>query len=120
MTAVYARRHDGGPDLRGNTRDRKARREWLINAWRADVDAQPDPDPDHEGRHVPALPWQLGEPACRCYRCGALLTVNTVTADRITPGAKGGRYVRDNIRPACMSCNSITGTELREELRHTA
>jgi hypothetical protein len=54
-----------------------------------------------------------GQPACRCYRCGVLLTVDTVTIDRIVPGAKGGTYRRSNIRPACGSCNSETGGAVR-------
>lgn len=52
-------------------------------------------------------------PACRCYRCGDLLTADTVTVDRIIPGCKGGTYRRNNIRPACGSCNSETGGSLR-------
>lgn len=55
-------------------------------------------------------------PCTRCYRCGDLLTFETMTVDRIVPGCKktakyprGGTYVRENIRPACMGCNSETG-----------
>lgn len=55
--------------------------------------------------------------ACRCYRCGVLLTVDTVTADRIKPGCQGGTYVRSNLRPACLSCNAIEGVRIRERLR---
>lgn len=64
-------------------------------------------------------------PACRCYRCGTLLVfeveldVRTLTVDRITPGCvktaeypRGGTYVRRNIRPACLKCNSSTGGKL--------
>lgn len=54
-----------------------------------------------------------GQAACRCYRCGALLTVDTVTVDRIRPGCQGGTYRRENIRPACGPCNSETGGRLR-------
>lgn len=53
------------------------------------------------------------QPACRCYRCGVLLTVETVTVDRIKPGCQGGTYRRDNIRPACGPCNSSTGGAVR-------
>jgi hypothetical protein len=53
--------------------------------------------------------------ACRCYRCGALLTVETVTVDRIKPGCQGGTYRRDNIRPACGPCNSETGGATRRK-----
>lgn len=55
------------------------------------------------------------EPACRCYRCGQLLTVDTVTVDRIRPGCQGGTYRRDNIRPACGTCNSSTGATVRRK-----
>ena len=53
--------------------------------------------------------WRI---ACRCYRCGALLTTDTVTVDRVVPGCQGGTYVRSNIRPACGPCNSETGGAL--------
>ena len=55
------------------------------------------------------------EPACRCYRCGELLTVDMVSADRIKPGCDGGTYIRTNIRPACKRCNSITGATTRRK-----
>lgn len=58
-----------------------------------------------------------GELACRCYRCGGLLVAATLEADRIVPGAKGGTYRRENIRPACGPCNRITGNQLRWEDR---
>jgi hypothetical protein len=64
-------------------------------------------------------------PACRCYRCGKLLTVDTVTVDRIVPGCvktamfpNGGTYVRHNIRPACGDCNSKTGGATRRQSKH--
>ena len=75
---------------RGSSRDRARRRQWLMDTYASDV-------PGH----------------CRCYRCGALLTLNTITVDRITPGMLGGRYTRANIRPACSTCNSSTGGSLR-------
>lgn len=73
-------------NVRGNSRDRLARRQWLVETFRADA--------DH-------------------YRCGCLLTVNTVTVDRIVPGCHGGKYVRNNIRPACGPCNVATGAPIR-------
>jgi hypothetical protein len=63
----------------------------------------------------PAPPGEEGIPACRCFRCGKLLTVYTVTVDRIKPGCKGGTYRRDNIRPACSTCNESTGGKLGAE-----
>jgi hypothetical protein len=80
-------------NARGSSYTRRRRRAWLVETFRADVD--------------------MLEPACRCYRCGKLLTVDTVTVDRIIPGAHGGRYVRGNIRPACGPCNSETGGAIR-------
>lgn len=77
--------------VRGNTRDRAARKEWLLRTFQAD----------------------LGPGYCRCFRCGSPLNFRTVTVDRIVPGCKGGRYTRDNIRPACMGCNRETGARLR-------
>jgi 5-methylcytosine-specific restriction endonuclease McrA len=71
--------------VRGNTRDRAARRRYLLTTYESDV-------PGH----------------CRCYRCGVLLCEVNVTVDRIVPGAKGGKYVRSNCRPACGRCNSAT------------
>jgi len=111
---------------RGNTRDREARRVWLVTTYRADTDAHRLPAvwlgsrPAWEaatGFAPEPVPLGLGEPACRCYRCGVLLTVETVTADRIIPGCKGGTYRRSNIRPACGRCNSSTGGALA---RHNA
>lgn len=84
------RRGSSNANVRGNTRDRRRRREWLVDTFRADVDLD-------------------GQPACRCYRCGRLLTVDTVTSDRVTPGCMGGRYLRDNLRPSCLDCQSYTG-----------
>lgn len=100
---------------RGSTTSRRARREYLVETYRADCDAIVTTD----GKLITttAVEFGTGEPACRCYRCGQLLTVDTVTADRIKPGCKGGTYRRDNIRPACGRCNSITGTQVREQMR---
>lgn len=44
----------------------------------------------------------------RCYKCGVLLNEKTLTVDRVKPRARGGRYTRDNIRPACLPCNADT------------
>lgn len=87
---------------RGNTEDRRRRREWLVETYRANVDALVA----QSGLLVVTVP------ACRCYRCGVLLTVDSVTVDRIIPGCKGGTYRRNNIRPACADCNSETGGAL--------
>jgi len=75
---------------RGSSLRRRERRAYLVKTYRADVTLD-------------------GVPACRCYRCGTLLTEETVQADRIKPGAAGGTYERSNIRPACGPCNITTG-----------
>jgi len=108
-----SRRGTTNGNARGGTEERRRRREWLVLTYRANRDVIyiglrdgshliVDVDPGTEG----------SSPACRCYRCGCLLTVDTVTVDRIKPGCQGGRYTRDNIRPACGRCNSETGGAL--------
>lgn len=82
-----ARRGTTNGNVRGNTRDRAARRAFLLTKFGD------------------------GE-TCPCYRCGATLTDETITVDRIVPGVAGGRYTRENIRPACGPCNSETGGAL--------
>lgn len=96
-----------GGDRRGNARDRRTRRIYLVTHYRANVDLGPD---------GAAVPLGEGQQACRCYRCGCLLTVITVTVDRIVQGCvktreypDGGTYERKNIRPACSFDNSSTG-----------
>ena len=99
-------------NARGGSPERR-RREWLVLTYRANVDVIPI-----ELFHGPLvvevhLGTEGGQSACRCYRCGCLLTVDTVTVDRIVPGCQGGTYRRDNIRPACGPCNSETGGQTR-------
>lgn len=74
-------------NARGNTTDRARRRAWLLQTY-------------GDGT------------TCRCHHCMITLTDKTITVDRIVPGVLGGRYVRDNIRPACGTCNSETGGAL--------
>lgn len=101
---------------RGNVTDRQRRRQWLLETYRADVDY---PDPFDERRYPRTVETGValgaGVPACRCYRCGKLLTIDTVTVDRIVPGCKGGTYRRNNIRPSCSDCANKTGGHLRAE-----
>lgn len=144
-----ARRGTTNRNQRGSTLTRRRRREWLVATYRANVDVlvlrypdladserldkaiedkggygYPDLDflgylDDGTGTALYVVPLGYGDPACRCYRCGDPLTVETVTVDRITPGCKktakypkGGTYARENIRPACGGCNSETGGAL--------
>jgi hypothetical protein len=107
---------------RGSSKSRQRRREWLVETYRANVDLVVNPfgttreiavsEPDHG---VPFLSQRVH--ACRCYRCGELLTVATVTVDRIIPGCQGGTYRRNNIRPACGFCNSSTGAVVRAKVK---
>lgn len=49
-----------------------------------------------------------------CSFCGAALTFETLTKDRYPiPGCHGGKYVKGNVRPACMKCNASNGATLR-------
>lgn len=58
--------------------------------------------------------WMLGTLgdgiSAPCAFCGRALLCSEITRDRYPrPGRKGGRYVKGNIRPACMGCNAADG-----------
>ena len=84
-------------NARGSAEDRRRRRVFLVETYG----------------------WRLpnGTGLVLCYRCDVVLLEHedpeapgqSVTVDRIVPGCKGGKYTRDNIRPACGDCNSETG-----------
>ena len=126
---------------RGSAVSRRTRKIYLLDTYRANVDvltidsvdleqrldAVVDADLQYAYQPIPGrlgvgiwlVPHGYGEMAARCYRCGDLLVLQTITTDRIVPGCKktakfpkGGTYRRDNIRPACGSCNSETGGAL--------
>lgn len=113
-TTTPTRRGTTNRNDRGNTDDRRRRREWLVETYRANEDAVVVVETDFGApeTYTYAVALGSGDLACRCYRCGVLLTVETVTVDRIIPGCKGGTYRRNNIRPACGDCNSETGGAL--------
>lgn len=92
VTTKTTRRGTTNRNERGSSEDRRRRRSWLLERFGDGVQAP-------------------------CWRCGALLTMTTITVDRITPGCRGGRYVRTNIRPACGPCNSETGGRERAASR---
>lgn len=126
MSTALATRGTTNRNERGNTEDRRRRREWLVTTYRADRDLLRVQWKDGTVEldsfvitaermlelHGDLLADVRPVPTCRCYRCGALLTVDTVTVDRIIPGCRGGTYRRSNIRPACGGCNSETGGAL--------
>jgi hypothetical protein len=108
----------------GSSEDRRRRKQWLLETWRADRDVLVLYNFDGSFHDVLSV-WKLEpnwwltigfiaevKPACRCYRCGKLLSFETLTVDRRIPGCMGGTYKRDNIRPACLRCNSSTGGKL--------
>jgi hypothetical protein len=71
----------------------------LIENWRADRDVVLIALRDGQHLAVDVNPGTEGaQPACRCYRCGTLLTADTVKVSRVRPGA-------GQIRPACEACN---------------
>jgi hypothetical protein len=132
---VTAVRGTSNGNANGSAADRAARRTWLIETYRADVDVLIW---ENEVRGLTLVTeatsgWPSDPlPACRCYRCGRLLIDATaagldplapdvaafhVTVDRIIPGRDGGTYRRNNIRPACGACNSETGGKLRKRAR---
>jgi phage portal protein BeeE len=76
-----ARSNRQSGDDRGSSKDRAARSEFLVDKF-------------GDGEQ------------CPCVYCGRVLTADTVSADRIYPGAEGGRYIRANVIPACRTCNS--------------
>ncbi len=56
---------------------------------------------------------------CLCTHCGVVLTVFSVTCDRIIPGILGGTYSRSNVRPSCLPCNSSHGGKMASLLKVT-
>lgn len=101
-------------NVSGNSEDRRRRKVWLVETYRADFvlvlgEFDTAPRPVSRSTLVFNAYGYTVQECCRCYRCGTLLTVETLTVDRITPGCQGGTYRRNNIRPACSGCNSKTG-----------
>ncbi len=61
--------------------------------------------------------WMLAEfgdgvTAPCSFGCGRELFYSEITKDRYPiPGRKGGKYIKGNVRPACMSCNARHGAK---------
>lgn len=134
----------------GSAEDRRRRRRYLLETYRADVDVLFVREDDWEavsllgkiaeahgpgsvqlvdvapggdaGTQLWTVPLGEGEVACRCFRCGTLLTFCTLEVDRIQSGRRKGTYVRENIRPCCERDNKILGNYERWDnapaLRH--
>lgn len=97
MSATHPR-GTSNSNARGGSRDRRARKLWLL--------ATRDPD--------------LGPTLVRCAlqmheHCHGTVTYETMQVDRIVSGLHGGTYRRDNIQPACPPCNHRKGTLEREQ-----
>lgn len=125
---------------RGSSVVRKERKAWLLEQYAADrplikvtwaVTGETTVDSYVVG--VEALLAYEGVleaeevPTARCYQCGALLWMETITVDRIKPGVFGGKYrtpkmdTREgvtNVRPACALHNSSTGGALANAKKH--
>jgi hypothetical protein len=82
------RKDDGHVNARGNTKDRAARRHWLLS---------------------PQAGWHGDGTEAPCWECGEMVDWHTMVIDRIVPGKDGGRYVHGNIRPQCFSCSYHQG-----------
>jgi hypothetical protein len=89
-------------NARGSAADRRLRKQWLLDSFGDGESAK------CELRVSP--------------RCAVTVDFVTITVDRWpTAGCDGGTYSRENIRPACGSCNSVdggrTGARRRREQR---
>ena len=73
---------------RGSSRDRRARKLWLISG---------------------AAGWGGNGEDVPCWECGVLVEIDDLIADRIIPAERGGRYTRDNIAPHCATCSHRQG-----------
>jgi len=74
-------------NMRGNSRDRFARRQYLLDTFGNGVTAP-------------------------CWECCTNVGHTTMVVDRIVPGIDGGRYVRSNIRVHCHNCSNLQGYAL--------
>jgi hypothetical protein len=94
-----ARRGCTNGNRRGNTEDRRRRRQWLLDTY-------------GDGT---AAPCWLAIPGV----CAGTVTAETLSVERVRPGHAGGTYRRDNIRPACAPCQSHQGGQFGiEAARH--
>lgn len=78
---LYDKPKRAGGEKRGNSKNRRARKEWMVS---------PASGFGGNGAEVP------------CVHCGNWTGGRELHADRMVPG---GSYARDNIQPACASCN---------------
>src|SRR3954463_15953624 len=97
-TVSPTRRGTSNTNSRGSAEDRRRRRIFLLDTFGNGITAP-------------------------CAFCGMELqntdpnAADYLTVDRILPGAHGGRYVRQNIRPACAADNSEDGGKIAAGMR---
>lgn len=80
-------------NMRGNTVQRRARRQFLVTKFGDGTTVECHLRLSHA-----------------CKLSAAILTVDTVSVDCYPiPRVDGGTYAQDNIRPACIKCNCRQG-----------
>lgn len=50
--------------------------------------------------------WQQKTAPGLCHYCGKKFTFKQLSMDHVVPLARGGRSTKDNLVPACKSCNT--------------
>ena len=83
-------------NVRGSAQDRRRRKQWLLDTF-------------GDGTEV-MCHLEVSD------QCEMVLTFETLTVDRVVPGCLGGRYTRNNIRPACGPCQDHQGGKLAHGL----
>ncbi|AAN02141.1 HNH endonuclease [Mycobacterium phage Barnyard] len=89
---------------RGNTRDRYARKMFLLEKHGRCIVLV-------EGEWTNVVAW-----VAQCWECSTLVTYDTMIVDRIIPKSKGGRYTRDNIQIHCPTCSHKQGNRIKREI----
>ena len=51
--------------------------------------------------------WQQKTAPGFCYYCGQKVDFHDLTMDHLVPLARGGRSTKENIVPACKTCNNL-------------
>lgn len=98
---AWGKRGSTNTNDRGSAEARRRRKRWLLATF--DVD--------------------LGPELARCSfdECDEILDFESITVDRFpVRGADGGRYTRDNIRPACSTHNCGDGSADGSRRAHAA
>ena len=88
---MVSRRGSSNSNDRGSSYDRRARKTWVLVTFGNGVTAP-------------------------CFLCKWPLGREELQIDRIIPDFLGGTYRRDNIRPACGTCNIMAWGEVRQML----